>query len=434
MTQDDLGRSTVRWVGGIYVAFILLQRFAVPGLPIGVLLPFVLGAAAWGFLRGLTTFHRGRLVLWLFTAGVTALVIPLQSLVLDRTSVSLGSWGLFMTVWAPFTLQLTDRRLETYLAVLRVVVITSAVLATGCLIMMITQYAGLAYRDYLAAVVPSSWLLDNYAITYPIAYGSPIYRANAWIGLEPSIVSLQMGVGLLAAVLTRARRLVTALLVGGLVAATSGSGFAVAVVGVVVLAGTSARILLRPYLIPTVVGLGFGLSSPVGQSMMQRAASGISDQSFTLRAIEPYLYLWPIWVTDVSKVLIGDGPGSSQRLANQTGQFGLQVPTPIKIFYDYGLLAGAALAVLILVCYAGGHSRSIALALLVSLWALQPGTTSIVVLLPVLVLVTWWSPRPDAMAMEDRFGLPLWERFITPGRTVAEGAGDVTDSERQAVT
>lgn len=108
--------------------------------------------------------------------------------------------------------------------------------------------------------------------------------------------------------------------------------------------------------------------------------------------------------------------------------------TPIKIFYDYGLVAGAALAVMILICYAGGHSRSMALALLVSLWTLQPGTTSILVLLPVLVLVTWWSPRPHELALEDRFGLPLWERFITPGRADAEGAGDVTGSGQQAVT
>jgi len=69
------------------------------------------------------------------------------------------------------------------------------------------------------------------------------------------------------------------------------------------------------------------------------------------------------------------------------------------------------------------------LALFVSLWTLQPGTTSILVLLPVLVLVTWWSPRPDDLALEDRFGLPFWQRFTATSRAETDAAG----SPRQAV-
>lgn len=405
MIVDELARATVRWVGGLYVGFVLLQRFAVPGLPVALLLPFSLAGAGWGLARGLATVDYGRLAAWLTGAGATALVIPVQSYVLHRSLISVGSWALFMTVWLPFTLHLVDRRLQTYLAFLRVVVTTSAVTAAGCVLMMLTQYAGLAYRDYLADVVPSSWLLNGFVITYPISYGSPLYRANAWIGLEPSMISLQLGVGLIAALLIGTRLATNVLLLAGLVAATSGSGFAIMVVALLVVLSTSARTLLRRYLAPAAVVMVVGLGSPMGQTIFGRLGAGGSvDPSLSLRALQPYTYLWPSWVSDLSGVLFGEGPGSSQRLVEGSGLLGLLVPTPIKIFYDYGLLAGAAIAVMILLCFVGGPSRALAVALVVSLWTLQPGTTSIVVILPVLLLVTWWSPRPENQALEDRFG------------------------------
>lgn len=46
-----------------------------------------------------------------------------------------------------------------------------------------------------------------------------------------------------------------------------------------------------------------------------------------------------------------------------------------------------------LACYWGGLSRAFGLALLVSIWALQSGLATPVIVLPVLMLVTLWSPR-----------------------------------------
>jgi hypothetical protein len=46
-----------------------------------------------------------------------------------------------------------------------------------------------------------------------------------------------------------------------------------------------------------------------------------------------------------------------------------------------------------LMCYWGSPSRTFGLALLASLLVLQPGTTTIVIVAPLLVLVTLWSPR-----------------------------------------
>jgi len=432
VTTPDLGRSTVRWVGGLFVACVLLQRFAVPGLPVALILPLVLIGAAWGLLRGLAEFNKGRVTAWLLAAGATAIMLMVQALVLHAPLVSVGSWALFMTVWTPFTLQLVDRRLETYLAVLRVVVTTSAAVAAGCLVMTLTQYAGLPYSDWLAEIVPGAWLLNDFVITYPVSYGSEIYRANAWIGLEPSMVSLQMGIGLVAALLVGARMVTVALLVGGLIVATSGSGLAILVVALVVLLASPARSQLRQHLIPAGVVLAIGLSSPMGQSIVGRLGESGTDQSSTsLRAIYPYQYLWPTWVTDLSGVVLGFGPGSSQRLVEQSGLLGLLVPTPVKIFFDYGLLAGAVLAAMILFCYLYGPSRAITVSLLVSLWALQPGTTTMVVVMPVLLLVTWWSPRPGDRALEDLLGSGSRLFSRRPGRADEAAWTELSNTARR---
>lgn len=406
MTLDGRARSTVWLVGGLYVACMLLQRLAVPNQPIPLILPLVLAVAGWALLTGLLTFDRVRLIAWMVTTGVTAVAILVQSQLLERDLVSMSSWALFMVVWAPFTLHLVDRRLSTYLATLRAVVTASAVLAGVCVAMMTSQYAGLAYRDYVAEAVPSQFLLGGFVITYPIQYESPIYRANAWIGLEPSMVSLQMGVGLVAALLIGSRVTTILLLAGGLVAATSGSGFAVAAVALVVLLASSARRQLRRFLVPAVAFLAVGLATPMGQSISSRLTEGGQEQSSTsLRAILPYSYLWPTWSTDLSGVLLGFGPGSSQALVDQSGILGLLTPTPIKVFFEYGLLAGSVLAAMMVLAYVSGPSRAIAFSLFVSMWTLQPGTTTLLVLVPVLLLVTWWSPRLVPDALEEMFAL-----------------------------
>ncbi len=401
----DLGPATVRWVGGLYAACVLLQRFAVPGLPVALILPLILLGTGWGLLRGLAEFNRARLAVWLFAAAATALAVAMQGFVLDRTYISLGSWGLFMVVWLPTTIQLVDRRRVTFIAVLRVVVAITAVLAAAAVTMTLTQYAGVPFRDWLADVVPDSMLLKNFATTYPVSYGSPIYRANAWIGLEPSMVSLQIGLGMIAALLIGARRSTIALLVVGLVVATSGSGVVLVVVALPIMLASSARKQLARYLVPAAVVMVLGASSPMGQSILNRVGEGSTRQSsLSLRGAYPYEYLWPTWAGDLSGIVFGWGPGSSQVLVEQSGILGLMVPTPVKVFFDYGLLAGGALAAMLLLSFAGGHSRALSVSLLVSLWTLQPGTTQMIVIMPVLLLVSWWSPREAALPLEGALG------------------------------
>jgi hypothetical protein len=78
----------------------------------------------------------------------------------------------------------------------------------------------------------------------------------------------------------------------------------------------------------------------------------------------------------------------------------------LKIFFDYGVVAGLALAAFLLFMYLGGPSRAFAVTLGVSLWTLQPGTTTMVFVVAVPLLVTWWTPRTRQALETDHIPSP----------------------------
>ena len=411
----------MRFMMCCYVGMILLQRFAVPALPVAVLLPFAFAAAAWGLLKGYIEVHRQRLVLWLVTVAVTAGVMLVQDSLLGRDLVSVTSWCLFMAVWAPFSLRLVDRRMRTYVEFLKQVTTVSVVLAGACLVMIASQVLGLAYRDWLADVVPAPLLLNGFVISYPVEYGSAIYRANAWIGLEPSIISAQLGLGLVAAVLTGARTSRVIILLSGLIATTSGSGFAIVAVALVVIISTSARHRLRRYAPAAALALVVGAASPMGATIWGRVTNLGIDPSLSLRAIAPYRFLWPMWTDGVSNAFWGLGPGSSQALISRSGVDGLLVATPIKVFFDYGLVAGGVLAAYMLFTCLDSPSWALAGTIAASMWTLQPASTASVVVLPLLLLVSWWAPRRGEV-LERSFRLVRRDRELRPFRPRSDPA------------
>jgi hypothetical protein len=353
-------------------------------------------------LRGVVEVDRTRLVMWLAATGSCALVVPLQSYWVDRPLISPTAWALIFAVWLPALLSMKDRRRVTYVLALRYIAYGAAALAAGCVVFMLVQLAGVAYTDYLANAVPAPLLLQGFVITYPVSYGSELYRANAWIGLEPSIVSMMMGVGLIAALIAGTKFRILVLIAAGIVCATAGSGLAIVLVALVVMLGYPVRRNLVRYL-PIAAGAAIALLvTPFGQAILDRVTEAGDQQSSTsLRGILPYQYMLPQWVVDPWAVLVGRGPGSSQVLTEQSGILGLLVPTPIKIFFEYGVVAGMALAMFILFCYVGGPSRSLSVSLLVSLWLLQPGTTTMVVVLPLFLVSTWWAPRFEPVLESD---------------------------------
>ena len=155
------------------------------------------------------------------------------------------------------------------------------------------------------------------------------------------------------------------------------------------------------------VVVGVALTTAFGQALLARSDEFSDPRSSTsLRAILPYPVLWPHWISEIGTVLVGDGPGSSQVLATSTGLSGLLVPTPVKIFFDYGVLGGAVLAVFLIWCYLRSPSLSIATAMFLSLWTIQPGLTTTALALNAVIFVSLWAPHPGR-PWEDRAVPPI---------------------------
>jgi hypothetical protein len=82
------------------------------------------------------------------------------------------------------------------------------------------------------------------------------------------------------------------------------------------------------------------------------------------------------------------------------------IPTPIKMFFDYGVIAGLALAVFFMFMYLGGPSRAMAVAMASAYWVFQPAATTILLLITVPIFATWWTPRNYRMLESEHVPSP----------------------------
>jgi hypothetical protein len=390
--SDRTAARTVSWAAWLFALLILVQRFSVPGMPVPMLLPVCLAWIVLAWRAGVAEIDLRRLQFWASAVAITGAVMLVQTALHPQPVISVTSWALIHVVWLPAVMRFVDRRPSTFVALLHRIVAICAVLSVACVFMIAVQFAGVPYQDYLAAVIPETFLEQGFTIASPITFGSPIYRANAWIGLEPSTVSYQIGIGILAAILVRARMRWFLVLVAGIFATVGASGFVLVGLGLLALLAFPARRSLLRILAPVVVGGSLALATPVGQILQARGENAGEDQSAFLRAVQPYTELWPQWSTDLTTALLGGGAGSSQRIVDVTIEQGL-VPLPAKIFFDYGLIAGLVLAAFLMFCYVDSLSATIAFAFMANLWTVQPGSNIPVFVVPVVLLVTMWAPR-----------------------------------------
>lgn len=393
-------------MAALLVLVILTQRIGIPGVPsIGFTTVLIVGWTAVAALCGVIVLDRTRFMWWLGMAGATALAMLVQQAWVPGAQISVNAWILVFVVWLPFAFRLVDTGRPGFVLLLRYLTRIAVVLAVVTLAMVGSQLAGVRYVDVLARLLPSSLLLEGFNTLIPIFYGSPIYKGTAWIGLEPSITSAFLGLGLLAALLARMSVVSIVVLILGLVATVSGSGVVLVIGGLIVLLASRARSVLAPYWFLGILTVVATSLTTFGEVLLSRSTEVQSDNSSAaLRSTLPYEIITPRWISEPWAVVLGWGPGSSQRAVNESGIIGLLVPTPVKIFYEYGLVAGIVLAAMFLLTFWGGPSRTFSIPLLLTLLFLQPGLTTAIITVPVLALVTLWSPRWGPQIEDDPDG------------------------------
>ena len=215
-------RDPVPWVVGLFAANFLLQRISVPNLSIPIIVPLMVAWLAAALLAGVVSINSRRLVLWLLAAAVSGLLVSVQVMVVKSPFVSVNSWALWMTIWLPIVVHIRERGTHNYRRTVRGVGNIGLGIAALSLAFTGLQYVGVSYRDWVAEFVPPSLLVSGYVVSYPVTYGSEIYKSNAWVGLEPSFVSFMLGVCVVAAIVGRLHWAKVSFLLLAMLATTAG--------------------------------------------------------------------------------------------------------------------------------------------------------------------------------------------------------------------
>lgn len=383
----------IRWIVWLFVLNILFQRISIPGISIPFTVPITVlwCFAAWRF--GILAVEKRRMILWMGAAAASSAVVLPQVLFVDRPFISVNSWLFWMTMWFPVIFMMVDRSALTYRRMMEAVTTVGLWLSSLSIVFLLSQLAGVAYRDWLFDILPRSLHVEGFAISYPIVWDSPIYKSNGWIMLEPSFMSFTLGVCFMTALLTRARVWKVVWLFLGILTTVAGSGFAIIGVGVLAMLLCGQYSLLRRYVIPGVIVTAIAIPTAIGQVFVERVTEvGETNSSAAMRSFEPYLYLVPRWIHEPWSVWVGFGAGSSRQAVEGSGTDGLIAPMVGKVFYEYGFFAGAALLALAVVPFMRAHERALAATLLAQFFLLQPPAQPIIV--PAFIVVTLWSPAP----------------------------------------
>lgn len=381
----------VLWISVLFVANFFLMRISVPNLNISVSVPLTGLWLVLAWRTSIIVIEPRRFILWLVAGGVAALVTLPQILLVPSPFVSINSWALWMVTWLPAAFMMADRTRGTFERALKAIVQIGLGLACISIAFLAVQLVGMPYRDFLAEVFPPNMLVTDFNTSYPLFYGSWLYKSNGWFALEPSFMSFILGLTILAALVVRAPVWKVMLLLGGMIVTAAGSGFFIALLGVFAMVALGQWRLMKPYIVPGLVLAAVVIPTTIGQVILARLTEGGDSRSSTaLRTVEPYMYLWPKWTEQWSIVIFGGGAGSSRHVIDGSGVRGLLVPTVGKVLYDYGVIAGVLLTALVVVSYVKTIEPAIAFSVATSMLVLQPPAQPLMI--PAFLMTTLWAP------------------------------------------
>ena len=322
----------------LLVTSIFLQRLGVPygEDQIPLMIPVVLLLLATGLRTGEFRLVATRLpvlaVVW-GTAGIGTLVLLALG-----DAPSLFSLGLVVALYAMVavtanvTPEAVDRVQRLYLGIM-------TAFAGVSVLQMVIQFLGVGYRDYLSVLVPEFLLLDYYNTGDPIAYGDPLYRSNGVLFLEPSFLSMFLGLAVALALYRRSGWLQVSALLVGMVPPLAGSGFVVLLPAVVLLALTGYRRNLVTAVPAVIVAVLVATLTPLGERYLERSTEATNPEtSSSFRLVQPYTALVPPSLEDGVSAALGHGAGTADDFLVSEGLGAVTQPVVPKVLYEYGLI------------------------------------------------------------------------------------------------
>lgn len=353
-------------------------------------MPIVSVLVAVGCALGLFRVDRRRLVL------VTVLVLTAAALTLVQLLLgampSLLSFALLIVLYAPAVLT-PKADAVAYRAVGRFFVRLMGVAAVVSVVQLVVQAAGLPWRDWLAQVVPAQLLLADFNTGNPISYGASIDRATAVVFLEPSFLSLLLGVAVVVALRLRLGWKPVTLLLVGIVPTVAGNGLVVVGLAIVVWFFSRSRGRLLELVPAGVLAVAVAALTPLGAVFLARSTEGGGEDSSTgLRLVQPYVQLVPPSLQDALHALVGHGAGAaSDYIARTTTQPLLATAFP-KVLFEFGLIGVVGVLLPLLILLASPLRRQPELIGLVAAFFVVNASLLTPLTVYLVVLLLLWMP------------------------------------------
>lgn len=334
---------------------LFLERVAVPGTSgrLPLLVPTVTALLLLALIRGIVELDTRRLGLYFAALGLASASALID--VFAGRSFSLLSFVYLIVLYFPAVLFLGGGQPGAFQRLAGTYLSGARILALLALLQLGLQLVGWQYQDLLTKIIPQSDVVTGYATTYPLLYGTGIYRSNAFLCLEPSFLSRFLALAVLLHVVLRRPSRALVLYLAAMATTLSGTGPLMLAAGIIVLAVTQRRSgLLRFGVVGAVVSLGVA-ASPLGSLFAQRLneSSTSSTSSASLRFTLPYQDVLAYWVHSGLSTFFGYGPGSAQRYVDAVLP-GLLAPVIPKMLFEYGFLAGIAFLVFAAYSFAAG--------------------------------------------------------------------------------
>lgn len=392
------------------VLILLLQRIVVPAgaNPVQLTIPVTYGALVLLVATRQVTVDRVRAEL--FGVVVVALLIVTAVAAGLGSTPATTSLGLLIVLYLAWTVRVTTDQKATLIAVARGFVRTMVVFAGIGIVQLVSQFTGVwRYADYFRDLIGSQYISASFNTSIPLVYGSAVYKANAFVFLEPSFLSQFCALGALIAVVLRAPAWQVLMLVAGVFSAVSGTGIVLLLVGGLLLV-IRAGWLIRPVHLVALAAATLGVSvSPVAPLLLRRVdETSQVGSSGNLRFVQPYAEVAQALRDEPFRLLVGFGAGSVERMLTSGREGGEPVVYTIvpKLVFEYGLLAGGLFILFIVVAVLDRGS-----------WRVVPGSILVMIfvlsgslLQPHTVFVAWlltglWTdqpgPRVDQMSRAE---------------------------------
>ncbi|MGG1479478.1 hypothetical protein ABE402_00835 [Bacillus smithii] len=236
-------------------------------------------------------------------------------------------------------------------------------------------FVGIPYND-IWGYLPSSIVATGYNTYYPIEYGSPIYKSNGMVLLEPSFFSQFLAMAIILEALYFKKIWRIALYLTGIIISFSGTGLLLLGVFLIIYIlkqGWKTKL----FVIGTMCLLFFALKDTYyAQVLIGRVGefSMHSNSSANFRFISPYVAIENVGMLSKDVYLFGLGPGMADRASIPYISADTNYPVLSKLIIEYGVISCFAFLVFVLHCfYTGARSKTLFVAIFM-MYALLSGS------------------------------------------------------------